>query len=142
MINGLSHITFIVRDLNKMEDVLTTVLDGRKIYDSGTQIFSYSKERFFDVGGIWIAIMEGNPLNERSYNHIAFALNAEEFDEKLRRIRALGLTVKEDRSRVSGEGCSLYFYDYAITFLNCTVAVWKTVCADKRVPKPPVWDFA
>ena len=52
MINGLSHITFIVRDLNKMEDVLTTVLDGRKIYDSGTQIFSYSKERFFDVGGI------------------------------------------------------------------------------------------
>lgn len=41
MINGLSHITFIVRDLNKMEDVLTTVLDGRKIYDSGTQIFSY-----------------------------------------------------------------------------------------------------
>ena len=90
MINGLSHITFIVRDLNKMEDVLTTVLDGRKIHDSGTQIFSYSKERFFDVGGIWIAIMEGNPLKERSYNHIAFALNAEEFDEKLRRIRALG----------------------------------------------------
>ena len=112
MINGLSHITFIVRDLNKMEDVLTTVLDGRKIYDSGTQIFSYSKERLFDVGGIWIAIMECNPLKERSYNHIAFALNAEEFDEKLRRIRALGLTVKEDRSRVSGEGCSLYFYDY------------------------------
>ena len=26
MINGLSHITFIVRDLNKMEDVLTIVL--------------------------------------------------------------------------------------------------------------------
>ena len=80
MINGLSHITFIVRYLNTMEDVLTTVLDGRKIYDSGTQIFSYSKGRFFDVGGIWIAIMEGNPLNERSYNHLVFALNAEEFD--------------------------------------------------------------
>ena len=112
MINGLSHITFIVRDLNKMEDVLTTVLDGRKIYDSGTQIFSYSKERFFDVGGISIAIMEGDPLKEHSYNHIAFELNADEFDQKLRCIHALGLTVKEDRSRVSGEGRSLYFYDY------------------------------
>jgi len=112
MINGLSHITFIVRDLNKMEDVLTTVLDGRKIHDSGTQIFSYSKERFFDVGGIWIAIMEGDPLKEHSYNHIAFELNADEFDQKLRCIHALGLTVKEDRSRVSGEGRSLYFYDY------------------------------
>ena len=28
MIEGLSHLTFIVRDLDKMETVLTTVLDG------------------------------------------------------------------------------------------------------------------
>ena len=56
--------------------------------------------------------MEGDPLKEHSYNHIAFELNADEFDQKLRCIHALGLTVKEDRSRVSGEGRSLFFYDY------------------------------
>ena len=59
MIEGLSHLTFIVRDLDKMEEILTKGLDARKIYDSGDQSFSLSKERFFDISGIWVAIMEG-----------------------------------------------------------------------------------
>ena len=46
MIEGLSHLTFIVRDLDKMEEILTKVLDARKIYDSGDQSFSLSKESF------------------------------------------------------------------------------------------------
>ena len=29
--NGLSHITFIVRDLDKMEEMLTQVLDAKKV---------------------------------------------------------------------------------------------------------------
>ena len=51
MIKGLSHITFIVKDLDRMEKLLTTVLDARKIYDSGENTFSISRERFFDIGG-------------------------------------------------------------------------------------------
>ncbi len=34
MIEGLSHITFITRDLERMEETLTNVLDTRRIYDS------------------------------------------------------------------------------------------------------------
>ena len=112
MITGLSHMTFIVRDLDKMEDVLTTVLDARKIYDSGENTFSISKERFFDIGGLWVATMEGPPLAERTYNHIAFQMPLADYDEKLRQIRALGLEVNEGRARVDGEGQSIYFYDH------------------------------
>ena len=51
MVKGLSHITFIVRDLDRMEDRLAKVLGARRVYDSGEVTFSPSKERFFLVGG-------------------------------------------------------------------------------------------
>lgn len=112
MTEGLSHITFIVSDLDKMEEVLTTVLDAEKIYDSGDKQFSLSQERFFDIGGVWVAIMQGEPLAERTYNHTAFKMAPEDYDERLRRIRSLGLELREGRSRVEGEGRSIYFYDH------------------------------
>ncbi|UWR03565.1 FosX/FosE/FosI family fosfomycin resistance hydrolase [Ruegeria conchae] len=112
MIAGLSHITFITRDLDKMEEVLTTILDAKKIYDSGDRTFSLSKERFFDIGGVWVAIMEGDPLSEKTYNHVAFKMSVDEYDDRLQRIRSLGLEIREGRSRVPGEGQSIYFYDY------------------------------
>ncbi|MEW9918992.1 FosX/FosE/FosI family fosfomycin resistance hydrolase [Marimonas sp. MJW-29] len=112
MSQGLSHITFIVRDLDRMEEILTTVLDARKIYDSGENTFSLSLERFFDIGGVWVATMEGDPLPMRSYNHVAFRMAPDEYDDRLARIRALGLDVREGRSRVAGEGHSIYFHDH------------------------------
>lgn len=111
MIEGLSHMTFIVKDLDKMERLLTSVLDAKKIYDSGENPFSLSKERFFDVGGVWVATMEGDPLPSKTYNHVAFKMADDEYDDRLARIRALGLEVREGRSRVEGEGRSIYFYD-------------------------------
>lgn len=112
MIEGLSHITFIVRDLDKMEELLTTILDATKIYDSGERTFSLSKERFFDIGGVWVVIMQGEPLAGKTYNHVAFKIAREDYDERLQRIQSLGLQVKEGRSRVDGEGHSIYFYDH------------------------------
>ena len=112
MIDGLSHITFIVSDLDKMEVILMKVLDAKKIYDSGDRTYSLSKERFFNIGGIWVATMEGEPLRDKTYNHVAFKMAVEDFDKKLQRIQALGLEVRESRSRVDGEGRSIYFYDF------------------------------
>ncbi len=112
MVQGLSHMTFIVSDLDKMEEMLTTVLDAKKIYDSGDKTFSFSKERFFDIAGIWVATMEGEPLPEKTYNHVAFKMGPDDYDDRLQRIKALGLEVREGRSRVKGEGHSIYFYDY------------------------------
>lgn len=122
MVTGLSHLTFVVRNLDRMEDLLTTVLGARKVYDSGERTFSLSRERFFLVGGepgdgnspapIWIAIMEGDALRERTYNHVAFKIDEAAYDACLERIRSLGLDVREGRPRVEGEGQSLYFHDH------------------------------
>ena len=110
---GLSHMTFIVTDLDRMEEVLVGVLAARKVYDSGSDTFSVSEERFFLVGDdeLWIATMKGDALPARSYNHIAFKIDDAAFDEYRRRIDALGLDLRESRPRVAGEGRSLYFHD-------------------------------
>ena len=55
--------------------------------------------------------MEGDPLPSKTYNHVAFKMADNEYDDRLARIRALGLEVREGRARVEGEGRSIYFYD-------------------------------
>jgi catechol 2,3-dioxygenase-like lactoylglutathione lyase family enzyme len=111
MIEGLSHITFIVRDLDRMERILIEVLGARKVYDSGPVSFSISDERFFLAGDIWIAIMKGEPLAERTYNHVAFKIRQHQIAPAIAAIEQLGLDVRAPRPRVAGEGTSIYFYD-------------------------------
>lgn len=111
MIQGLSHMTFITADLDRMEQVLTHIFDAKKVYDSGDQTYSLSEERFFLIGDIWVAIMKGDPLSDKTYNHIAFKIDDADFENYLNRIHALGLELREGRARVQGEGQSIYFYD-------------------------------
>lgn len=112
MIEGLSHITLIVQDLEKTSAIFTKILDAEEVYASGETQHSLSQEKFFLVGGIWIAIMQGPSLPIQSYNHIAFKIPHNEFDNYAKRIEALNLHVRMDRNRISGEGNSLYFHDY------------------------------
>ncbi|XYK79065.1 MAG: FosX/FosE/FosI family fosfomycin resistance hydrolase [Labrenzia sp.] len=111
MSSGLSHMTFIVSDLDKMTRILTDVLKAEEVYDSGQDTFSLSEERFFLVGDVWIAIMKGAPLSERTYNHVAFKIEEQDFEARLAAIQSLGLEFKPPRGRVEGEGRSIYFYD-------------------------------
>lgn len=92
--------------------MLQQLLNGKIIYDSGKNTFSLSQERFFDIDGLWLVIMQGESLKETTYNHIAFKIDEKEYDEYKKRIETLGLTFREGRSRIEGEGRSLYFYDY------------------------------
>ncbi|HAO6038963.1 TPA: FosX/FosE/FosI family fosfomycin resistance thiol transferase [Listeria monocytogenes] len=112
MISGLSHITLIVKDLNKTTTFLREIFNAEEIYSSGDKTFSLSKEKFFLIAGLWICIMEGDSLQERTYNHIAFQIQSEEVDEYTERIKALGVEMKSERPRVQGEGRSIYFYDF------------------------------
>lgn len=112
MIQGLSHITLITRDLDRMEEILVGILDARKVYDSGDKTFSVSPERFFLIGTIWIAIMEGDAGLTRSYNHIAFKIAEADHDLYVHRIEKLGLEVRPPRPRIQGEGRSIYFHDH------------------------------
>ena len=113
--SGLSHVTFIVTDLDRMETILTSVLGAVRVYDSGAETFSLSEERFFLIGDepatTWVAIMKGDGELPRSYNHVAFQVEASSLDELRQVIDSLGLERRPARSRVQGEGESIYFYD-------------------------------
>lgn len=111
LINGISHITFIVKDLDKATTFFKEIFDAKEVYSSGDKTFSISKEKFFLINDLWIAVMEGEEV-ERSYNHIAFKIDEENYEMYLERIKKLGLEIKGGRKRVEGEGKSIYFYDY------------------------------
>ncbi len=112
MIESISHITFVVRDVERAGYLLRKIFDAKEVYDSSRKNFSFSYEKFFVVGGVWVALMEGEPLPERSYNHMAFKVSDTDFDEYVSRIKRLGLDIRPGRERSEGESRSVYFYDY------------------------------
>jgi catechol 2,3-dioxygenase-like lactoylglutathione lyase family enzyme len=111
VIAGLSHVTFVVRDLERMTHILTGIFGAREVYASGEETFSVAREKFFQVGNLWIAVMEGEPLPSRTYNHIAFKIEDAEFEAYEAKVKAMGLEIRPPRQRVTGEGRSIYFYD-------------------------------
>jgi catechol 2,3-dioxygenase-like lactoylglutathione lyase family enzyme len=111
VIEGLSHVTFVVRDLERMTRILTGIFGAREVYASGEETFSIAREKFFQVGDLWIAVMEGEPLPSRTYNHVAFRIEDAEFEAYAAKVKAMGLEIRQPRQRVPGEGRSLYFYD-------------------------------
>ncbi len=111
-VQGISHITFIVRDLERTAKLLCDGLGAEEVYHSGDKTFSFAREKFFVLGGVWLAAMEGTPPTERSYRHVAFKVDEAELPLFEARLRALGIEVKPPRPRVEGEGLSLYFYDF------------------------------
>jgi fosfomycin resistance protein FosX len=111
-IEGISHITLIVQNLERTSSLLSSGLGAREVYDSGEKTHSLSKERFFLLGGVWVAIMEGTPLADRTYNHIAFKIPESEYENYKERLKTVGVEFCAERKRIHGEGLSLYFYDY------------------------------
>lgn len=109
---GISHITFVVRDLDRMAELLCNGLGAQEVYDSTDHNFSLSREKFFVLGGVWLAAMEGEPPAERSYQHIAFQVSELDLPTYRAKLESLGVEIRPSRSRVDGEGQSLYFYDF------------------------------
>ena len=112
MIEALSHITFIVSDLERMSNFLIAIFNAKEIYSSNGKEFSIPKEKFFSINDLWIAIMEDDPVSKKSYNHVAFRVAESGFDKYVNRVQSLGVEVLKDRDRIDGEGRSIYFYDY------------------------------
>lgn len=112
MISSISHMTFIVKDLERSALFFKKIFGAAEVYASGEKTFSLSKEKFLLIGDLWICLMEGEPLQARTYNHIAFQVKESEIDIYRERIRDAGGTFRPERSRVTGEGRSLYFYDF------------------------------
>ena len=96
----ISHITLIVQNLAKTTTMLEILFDAEEVYDSQDQAHSYFPEKFFLIDGLWLAVMED-----------AFKIDQAQIDSLITRIQGLGLKIEKDRSRIKGEGASIYFYD-------------------------------
>jgi len=112
MIEDISHITFVVRNLDKTSELFEKIFDAKEVYYSGDKKHSLFRERFFIIGNQWIAVMEDENIINRTYHHLAFKISDSDVDFYLSRIKALNLELKPPRERISGEGYSIYFYDY------------------------------
>lgn len=112
MIEGISHITFIVSNLDKTTQLFKELFNAKEVYYSGEKPHSLFKERFFIIGNQWIAIMEDSNIINRTYHHVALKISDSDVDSYLSKIKCLNLELKPPRERVSGEGYSIYFYDY------------------------------
>ena len=111
-IRSISHVTFIVHDLERMKLFLCEGLGAVEVYDSAEKNFSLAREKFFTFGSTWLVAMEGKASVERSYQHLAFEVDASDLDLFETRLRKLGVEFKGPRPRLTGEGQSLYFYDF------------------------------
>lgn len=112
MIQGISHLTFIVQELERAAAFFTAIFGAEEVYTSGSRVFSLAREKFLVVGGVWVCLMEGEPARGRTYDHVAFAIREQDFELYESRVLALGVEVRPSRPRVEGEGRSLYFYDW------------------------------
>jgi fosfomycin resistance protein FosX len=111
-IQGISHNTFVVRDLEKAASFFKDIFAAEEVYSSGSETFSLSREKFLVIGKFWIAIMQGEHQTQKSYNHMAFKIDELDFDKYLQKVQSAGVELKEPRSRIEGEGRSIYFYDF------------------------------
>ena len=109
---GLSHMTFIVRDLERTAALFAHVFDAREVYSSGDRTFSVAREKFFLIDDIWLCLMEGESLPSRTYNHVAFSVPEDQFDAYAARVKEAGVDILPARPRVEGEGRSIYFHDF------------------------------
>ncbi|MCZ0703843.1 catechol 2,3-dioxygenase-like lactoylglutathione lyase family enzyme [Natronobacillus azotifigens] len=118
MIESVSHITFVVKDLERTTSLYKELFGAKEVYYSGDQLHSISKERFFIIGGQWIAVMENKEILNKTYHHVAFKIREEDVDYYQHKIKQLNLEMKKPRPRIKGEGYSIYFYDYDNNFFE------------------------
>lgn len=112
MIENISHITFVVKNLDKTTELFKELFKAEEVYYSGEDKHSLFKERFFIIGKQWIAVMEDTNIINRTYHHIAFKIADTEVEYYMKKVTELGLELKPPRKRITGEGSSIYFYDY------------------------------
>ena len=105
MIKGISHITFAVKDLTRTSALFKKVFDAAEVH-------STHQAKYFLINNLWVALNAGEPSPHRTYNHIAFQIEDSDFDKYMTLIKEAGAEIKPDRPRKTGEGRSIYFYDF------------------------------
>ena len=110
--HGISHVTFLVADVERTARLLCAGLGAREVHDGTGPNAPHAREKFFLLGPAWIAVIEGVPPERRSYAHVAFSVAENDLPRFERRLATLGVEITEGRARGAGEGRALYFHDF------------------------------
>ncbi|WP_442598765.1 FosM family fosfomycin resistance protein [Neobacillus sp. D3-1R] len=107
-IKGINHFLFSVSDLEKSISFYQDVLDARLLVKGRSTAY-------FDLNGIWLAlnVEKGIPRNEiaHSYTHIAFSIDATDFDKMVEKLTRLQVNILTGRPRDDRDRKSIYFTD-------------------------------
>ena len=109
---SVSHITFVVNDIDRMTLFLCEGLGAREVFDNNDLKGPVPREKFFVLGDTWLAAIAGESPAERSYQHVAFKVSSSDLAYFESKLRGIGVDIKPPRPRVAGEAESLYFYDF------------------------------
>lgn len=104
----MNHLLFSVSNLENSIEFYSKVL-GAKLVAKGTTT------AYFDLDGLWLALNEEKdiPRNEihESYTHLAFTIPQSEFDETLKKLKKLNVSILPSRARDARDKKSIYFED-------------------------------
>ena len=114
---GISHLTFFVRDLDHMTTFVCDGLGATEVYDSSAKNYSLSHEKFFMLGDTRIAAMQGESPAQHTYRHVAFKVADDALSAFEAQLRSIGADVTEPRPHVEEEG------------ILCTFMISTTICS-------------
>ncbi|MFX3673576.1 MAG: metallothiol transferase FosB [Paenisporosarcina sp.] len=104
----INHLLFSVSDLASSIEFYSEVLGAKLLVKGRTTAY-------FDLDGLWLALNEEPdiPRNEirASYTHMAFTIEEHEFDEKIRKLKKLKVSLLPGRERDVQDKKSIYFED-------------------------------
>lgn len=107
-IKGINHLLFSVSNLEDSIEFYKNVFDAKLLVKGRSTAY-------FDLDGIWLAlnVEKDIPRDEinKSYTHIAFSIDADEFDKMYEKLRGLNVNILSGRPRDERDKKSIYFTD-------------------------------
>lgn len=106
-LQAINHLCFSVSELERSIAFYRDVFEAKLLVKG-------RKLAYFDLNGLWIALNEEDvdrSTANRTYTHIAFTLEEEDYETSLLRLQALQVEILPGRSRDGKDKKSIYFLD-------------------------------